>query len=192
MNMDTNNFILNDIFKENAKVYQTKPVRATKYQPGMETGWVVYMQNEPKHDMENNLHEGMKFFDTEQEAWDYINADHKQYINKNGVPTEIAVVYEAPMPVLHRKETDPEKKVGYTDCFQGKYALLSNETEMYDFFILKYNHETPDNWIIQDADGTIRVWDHNSPECCNELFFGKDDDYVCEKVADDTYIKVAV
>ena len=130
MNMDTNNFILNDIFKENAKVYQTKPVRATKYQPGMETGWVVYMQNEPKHDMENNLHEGMKFFDTEQEAWDYINADHKQYINKNGVPTEIAVEYEAPMPVLHRKETDPEKNVGDTDCFQGKYALLSNETEI--------------------------------------------------------------
>ena len=44
--MDTNNFILNDIFKDNAKVYQTKQVRATKYQPGMETGWVVYMQNE--------------------------------------------------------------------------------------------------------------------------------------------------
>lgn len=190
--METNSFKLNNIFEENAKVYQTKPVRATKYQPGMETGWVVYMQNEPKHDMENNLHEGMKFFDTEQEAWDYINADHKQYINKNGVPTEIAVVYEAPMPVLHRKETDPEKKVGYTDCFQGKYALLSNETEMYDFFILKYNYETPNNWIIQDADGTIRVWNHNSPECCNELFFGKDDDYVCEKVADDIYIKVVV
>lgn len=190
--MDTNNFILNDIFKENAKVYQTKPVRATRYQPGMETGWVVYMQNEPKGDLENNLHEGMKFFDTEQEAWDYINADHKQYINKNGVPTEIAVVYEAPMPVLHRKETDPEKKVGYIDCFQGKYALLSNETEMDDFFILKYNHETPDRWIIQDADGTIRVWDKDYPECCNELFFGKDDDYVCEKVANDTYIEVAV
>ena len=95
------------------------------------------------------------------------------------------------MPVLH-KEADPEKKVGYIDCFQGKYALLSNETEMYDFFILKYNHETPDRWIIQDADGTIRVWDKDYPECCNELFFGKDDDYVCEKVADDTYIKVAV
>lgn len=91
-----------------------------------------------------------------------------------------------------RKETDPERKVGYIDCFQGKYALLSNETEMYDFFILKYNHETPDRWIIQDADGTIRVLDKDYPECCNELFFGKDDDYVCEKVADDTYIKVAV
>ena len=117
--METNSFKLNNIFEKNAKVYQTKPVRATKYQPGMETGWVVYMQNEPKGDLENNLHEGMKFFDTEQEAWDYINADHKQYINKNGVPTEIAVVYEAPMPVLHRKETDPEKKVGYMCCIKS-------------------------------------------------------------------------
>lgn len=34
--MDTNNFILNDIFKKNAKAYQTKSVRTTKYQPGME------------------------------------------------------------------------------------------------------------------------------------------------------------
>ena len=190
--MDTNNFILNNIFKENAKVYQIKPIRATKYQPGMETGWMVYMINKLTKDIKKQSHEGMKFFDTEQEAWDYINVDHKQYINKNGVPTEIAVVYEAPMPVLHRKETDQEKKVGYTDCFQGKYALLSNETEMYDFFILKYNHETPDRWIIQDADGTIRVWDKDYPECCNELFFGKGDDYVCEKVANDTYIEVAV
>lgn len=190
--MDTNNFILNDIFKENAKIYQTKPVRATKYQPGMETGWMVYMSNEPECDMENNLHEGMKFFDTEQEARDYINADHKQHINKNGVFTEIAVVYEVPVPVLHRKETNPDKKVGFTNCFQGKYTLLSNETEMYDFFVLKYNHTTPDRWIIQDTDGTIRVWDGDYPEFCNELFFGKDNDYICEKIADDTYINVAV
>lgn len=35
------NFKLNNIFEENAKVYQTKPVRATKYQPGMETGWYI-------------------------------------------------------------------------------------------------------------------------------------------------------
>ena len=190
--METNNFMMNDIFRNSAKVYQTKPVRATRYQPGMETRWVVYMQNEPNGDLDNNLHEGMKFFDTEQEARDYINADHKQYINKNGVLTEIAVVYETPMPVLHRKETDPEKKVGSTDCFQGKYTLLSNETEMYDFFILKYNHTTPDIWIIQDEDGAIRVWSRDCQECCNELFFGKDNEYVCEKVTDDTYINVAI
>lgn len=174
------------------KVYQTKPVRAIKYQPGIETGWMVYMSNKFTKDIEKRWHEGMKLFDTEQETWDYINADNKQYIKVNGVAVEIEVDYDAPVPVLHRKETDPKKKVGYIDCFQGKYALLSNETEMYDFFILKYNHEPPDRWIIQDADGTIRVWDHNSPACCNELFFGKDDDYICEKVADDTYIKVAV
>lgn len=189
--MDSRSFILNEIFDKNAKVYQTKPVRATKYQPGMETGWVVYMSNEPEHDIENNLHEGMKFFDTEQEAWDYINADSKQYINKNGVITEIAVVYEPPMPVLHRKETDPEKKVGCW-CFQGKYALLSNETEMYDFFVLRFSYTEYDEWIIQDADGSVRIWDKKCPECCNELFFGKDDDYIYEKTEDDTYIKATV
>lgn len=53
--------------------------------------------------------------------------------------------------------------------FYGKHSVLC----MYDFFILKYNHETPDRWIIQDADGTIRVWDKDYPECRNELFFGK-------------------
>ena len=39
--MDTNNFILNDIFKKIAKAYQAKSVRATKYQPGIENGWKV-------------------------------------------------------------------------------------------------------------------------------------------------------
>ena len=103
----------------------------------------------------------------------------------DGVAVEIEVDYDAPIPVLHRKETDPEKK--NCDLGFGEYALLSDETHMYDFYVL-----ASDSWIIQDADETIRVWDHDSPECCNELFFGKDDDYVCEKVADDTYIKAAV
>lgn len=183
--MDTNNFILNDIFKENAKVYQTKPVRATRYQPGMETGWGVYMFNKLTKDNKNLSHEGMKFFDTEQEAWDYIGADNKQYIKVNGVAVEIEVDYDAPVPVLHRNETDPNKK--NCDWGFGEYALLSDETYMYDFYVL-----ASDSWIIQDADGTIRVWDKDYPEYCNELFFGKDDDYVCEKVADDTYIEVAV
>lgn len=128
----------------------------------------------------------------EQKAWDYINADNKQYINKDGKTVEIAVVYEKPMPVLHRKETNPSKKVGYTDCFQGKYALLSNETEMYDFFILKYSHDTPDEWIIQDADGNIRVWNPDCRDCCGEEFFGRDDNYICERTADNTYIEVAI
>lgn len=190
--MNSQKFMLNDVFKRNAKVYQTKPVLATKYKPGMETGWLVYMCNKVTNELSASQHEGMKFFDTEQEALDYINADNKQYAEINGVVTEIPVVYDPPVPVLHRKETNPNNKVGFKDCFNGKYALKSNETDMYDFFILDYNHTTPDTWIIQDSDGGIRVWDEDCPESCNELFFGKEENYICEKVSDDTYIEIAV
>ena len=191
--METQNyFVLNDAFKKNAKVYQTKPVLATKYQPGMETGFAVYMTNRIVNGLSAGQHEGMIFFDTEQEAWDYIYANNKQYAEENGVLVEIPVEYDAPVPVLHRRETNPDKKVGFQNCFEGKYALKSNETEQYDFFILDYHHTTPDVWIIQDIDGNIRVWDTDSPESCNELFFGKTDSYVCEKVGEDTYIEVTI
>lgn len=190
--MDSLNFNLNEVFEENAKIYQTKPVMAARYQPGMETGFAVYMTNRIVNGLSADQHEGFKFFDTEQEAWDYINADNKQYAEENGILVEVPVEYDAPVPVLHRKETNPDKKVGFQNCFEGKFALKSNETELYDFFILDYHHTTPDAWIIQDADGGIRVWDEDSPECCNELFFGKTDNYICEKVADDTYIEIAV
>lgn len=191
--METQNyFVLNDIFKQNAKTYQTKPVLATKYKPGMETGFAVYFCNKVSEERGLHVHEGMKFFDTEQEAWDYINADNKQYAEENGVLLEVPVEYDAPVPVLHRKENDPSNKVGFKDCFNGKYALKSNETEQYDFFILDYNHTTHDTWIIQDSDGGIRVWDKDCPESCNELFFGKEDNYICEKVSDDTYIEVVL
>ena len=190
--MDSKNFKLNDVFQRNAKVYQSRPVLATKYKPGMETGFAVYMTNQIVNGLRAAQHEGFKFFDTEQEAWDYINADNKQYAEVNGVITEIPVEYDPPVPVLHRKETNPEKKVGFINCFEGKYALKSNETEMYDFFILDYHHTTPDAWIIQDADGRIRVWDIDSLDY-GETFFGKEDDLIYEKVeGKEEYIKVAV
>ncbi|MSS63685.1 hypothetical protein [Velocimicrobium porci] len=155
--MDSQRFILNDLFKRNAKVYQSKPVRATKYQPGMETGFAVYMTNQIVNGLSVARHEGFKFFDTEQEAWDYINADNKQYAEENGILVEVPVEYAPPVPVLHRKETNPDNKVGFQNYFEGKFALKSNETEQYDFFILDYHNTTPDAWIIQDADGGIRV-----------------------------------
>ena len=190
--MDSLNFNLNEVFEKNAKIYQTKPVMAARYQPGMETGFAVYMTNKIINGLSANQHEGFKFFDTEQEAWDYINADNPQYAEENGVLVEIPVEYDVPVPVLHRRETNPDNKVGFQNCFEGKFALKSNETEQYDFFILDYHHTTPNAWIVQDADGGIRVWDTDSPWSCNELFFGKEDSYVCEKVADDTYIEIEV
>ena len=190
--MDSIKFQLNKVFEENAKVYQTKPVLATKYKPGMETGWLVYMTNRIVNGLSANQHEGMVFFDTEQEAWDYIYANNKQYAEENGVLVEVPVEYDAPVPVLHRRETNPNNKVGFQNCFEGKYDLKSNETEQYDFFILDYHHTTPDVWIIQDIDGNIRVWDEDYPESFNELFFGKKENYICEKVSDDTYIEIAL
>ena len=190
--MNSENFNLNNVFQKNAKVYQCRRVLATKYKPGMETGFAVYMTNQIVNGLRAAQHEGFKFFDTEQEAWDYINADYKQYAEENGVLIEIPVEYDPPMPVLHRKETDPDKKVGFQNCFEGEYAFVSNETEQYDFFILDYHHTTPDVWIIQDADGSVRVWDTDFPGNCNELFFGKEDSYICEKVGEDKYIEVAI
>ena len=188
-----NNFILNDAFKKNAKVYQTKPVLATKYMPGMETGWVVYICNQTTKEFRASQHEAMVFFDTEQEAWNYIHANNPQYAEVDGVLVEVPVIYDAPVPVLHRRETNPDNKVGLQFCFEGKYALKSNETEMFDFFILDCDHTTPDTWIIQDANGKIRVWDKDFLDC-GETFFGYMDreNLVCEKIGENTYKEVAV
>lgn len=63
--MNTNNFILNNVFEKNAREYQTRPIRATKYIPGMESGFMVYFSNNPDYEKGIIRHEGMKFFDTE-------------------------------------------------------------------------------------------------------------------------------
>lgn len=95
--------------------------------------------------------------------------------------------YDLLRPVLLRKVAGTENKVGMDFCF-GEYTFASNETEDYEFYILE-----EDSWIILDADGSIRVWDSNYPECCGETFFGNEDDLVYEKVkGKEKYIKVAV
>ncbi len=45
----------------------------------MENGFMVYFTNRPTKEKEIMTHEGVKFFPTEAEAWNYINADNKQY-----------------------------------------------------------------------------------------------------------------
>ena len=187
--MNDHNFMLNAAFKENSKEYATKPVRAAKYQPGLESGFMIYFANNPCHGEDTTLHEGMKFFDTEAEAWDYIRADNKQYAREDGELVEFEVEYDPPRAVLHRKESDPDRKIGFTNCFEGKYAFISNETEQYDFFILSSDYGESEAWIIQEMDGSIRVW-YNDLE--DETFFGRESDIVYEKVGCDKYIKVAV
>ena len=181
--MDVHNFRLNDIFYQNAKECVTRPVMAAKYQPGMENGWMVYFTNVTTKGRGVLMHEGMKFFPTEVEAWEYINADEKQYVEENGKLVEVKVSYDSPVPVLCTKDFDPNNKGGLTACIEGQCAFVSNETEDYEFEILEDK-----SWILIDMDGKIRVW-HPDYE---ESFFGKSMDIVFEKDDDGEYRQIAV
>lgn len=175
--MDNKDFVLNDVFEKSAKVYQTKPVRATKYKPGMENGWMVYFSHEP--------YAGVKFFPTEADARKFIEANEKQYVNIDGKRIGFDVQYDLLKPVLLRKTVDPENKVGGDFCL-GEYAFESNENDDYDFYDLDENQ-----WLIQDADGNIRVWEDFNMGW-GESFFGLMKDIIYEKTPDDTYMKVAI
>ena len=107
--MNTQNFKLNEIFSLNAKEYQTRPVKAMKYQPGIENGWMVYYSSKEIKEREAMTHEGISFFPTETEAWEFINSNDTQRVRENGLIIELEVIYDVPLPVLYREEPDKEK-----------------------------------------------------------------------------------
>lgn len=180
--MDIYNFQLNDIFHQNARLYTTRPVKAMKYRKGVENGWMVYFTDRETKREKMGTHEGIRFFPTEQNALDYIREDNRQYIKADGRLTATAVKYDAPVPVLYRKDKDAVNKDGMHFCF-GENTFISDQSCDYEFHILENGC-----WIIEDM-GNIRVW---YPDA-EETFFGKGKEIVYEKVADkDGYIKVAV
>ena len=130
--MNVHNFLLGSIFHDNAKEYQTRPVRAAKYQPGMENGWMVYFTNVITKESDMMRHEGVKFFPTETEAWEFIDKNEKQYARENGELVSIEVIYDPPKPVLCRKDDDAINKDGIHFCF-GEYAFVSDESCDYEF-----------------------------------------------------------
>ena len=135
-------------------------------------------------DGENTLHEGIRFFPTETEAWEYINANEKQYAMENGKLVGMEVEYDIPMPVLYTRDFCQGDKDSLPSYIEEENAFLSNETKDYEFEVLDEK-----SWIIKDMDGTVRVW-HPDLE---ETFFGKETDIVYEKAEGmDGYIKAAV
>lgn len=179
MNRD---FVLNEIFEQNAKVYQTKPVRAMKYQKGMENGWMIYMSNK------SNAYAGIKFFDTEEDAMKFVEVNEPQYIMVNGELVECKVEYDMLRPVIYHKLTDSKHRTCIDFGIKGR-TFVSDESEMYDFFIMEDT-----TWIIQDADGNIRVWDADCLDC-GDTFFGSPDEFVYEKCmvsGKEEYIKAVV
>ncbi len=179
--MNIHNFQLNNVFHENAKGYITRPVIAAKYQPGMENGFIVYFANKATKERSIMTYEGVKFFPTEAEAWNYINADHKQYVKENGKLVEVTVEYDPPMPVLYRKDNNTINEDGMR--FSYSDAFVSDESGDYEFYLLERGC-----WIIQDMDGTIRVWYSDA----EETFFGNYKDIVFEVAGKGDYKKVAV
>ncbi len=181
--MNIHNFNLSSVFNENAKEYVTRPVMAAKYQPGMENGWMVYFTNITTKERGILMHEGMKFFPTEVDAWKYINANEKQYVKENGELVGVEVNYDPPKPVLCTKDFDPNNKGGLLFCIEGETAFVSNETEDYEFEILEDK-----SWIVTEMDGTLRVW-HPDLE---ETFFGNVKDIVFERNDKGEYRQIAV
>ena len=181
--MDIHNFNLSSIFHDNAKEYVTRPVRAAKYQPGMENGWMVYFESKS----ENGKHYGIRFFPTKDEAQKFIEADEKQYAMEDGMLVGMEVECDAPLPVLCREESNIQNNNGVLFRF-GDKAFISDESEDYEFYILDCKWCDNDTWIILDREGNIRVWDSTS----EELFFGKESEYVFEKNDKGEYMQVAV
>jgi len=185
--MNIHNFQLSKVFHDNAKEYSTRPVMAAKYQPGMENGFCVHYSNVETKKKEAMMHEGIRFFPSKADAWNFINRNEKQYAKENGELIEMEVIYDEPEPVLYRKDANAEELDGIDFCF-GDKAFISDESKDYEFYILDYNWCDNDVWIIQDANGNIRVWDPDA----EETFFGKDKDIVYEVAGKDKYIKIAV
>lgn len=179
--MNVHDLKLNAMFQENSKKYQSKPVKAARYSPGMENGFMLYFTNKGTKERKPMTNEGVRFFSTEKEVYDYINANHKQYIKENGILKEVLVEYDLPQPVLCRKDKDAINKDGIHFCF-GENAFLSDESCDYEFFILDDNC-----WIIQEMNGAIRVWHPDS----EETFFGNERDIIYE-VSENEYLKIAV
>lgn len=186
--MDVHNFQLSSIFHENAREYVTRPVRAAKYQPGMENSWMVYFEGKSSNGENSESYFGIKFFPTKEKAQSFINAHEKQYAMEDGVLVGMEVKCDVPLPVLCREEPNIENNNGVLFRF-GDKAFISDESEKYEFYILDSYWCDSDTWIIQDMiNGNIRVWDRTS----EELFFGKESECVFEKNDQGEYMQVAV
>jgi len=139
----------------------------------MENGFCVHYSNVETKEKESMMHEGIRFFPSKADAWDFINRNEKQYAKENGELIEMEVIYDKPEPVLYRKDADAINKDGMHFCF-GEYAFISDESCDYEFYIMEC-----DCWIIQEIeDGNIRVWYPDS----EETFFGNEKEIVFEKV----------
>ena len=78
-------------------------------------------------------------------------------------------------------------KIKYNFKVRTLYVVVIQIKLLTLFYILENNCDS-DCWIILDSEGNIRVWDRTM----EELFFGKESEYVFEKNDKGEYLQVAV
>ena len=111
---------LNKLFWDHAKVYQSKPVVAAKYQPGMENGWVVIYSYERAM--------GFKFFKEYREAKQYSEEKPTHMLITDHGLVEVKCFYDEPCGKESKKEFEDDEQGKYDVGFVGK-----------DVFIIKDN-----------------------------------------------------
>lgn len=180
--MSMENIILNHVFYQNAEKYYTRPVIAARYQPGMENGWMVRYYGRKSGNRKAIVYEGARFFPNRKDALIFIRAKGKMCVNRNGASVEIEVTCESPLPVLYKEGTDAKNRERLIHS-SDPYIFLSDEADQYEYSVLE-----PECWIIQEPDGTVRVWDRSM----GVSFFDSGLDCVYEKGRDGRYIPVTV
>jgi len=123
---------VNTLFEEKAKTYHSKPnyIKATKYEKGMENGWVVEFFGK-----DNDFGFNFKIFNSEDEAIEYYKLKPLQDVSimRDGKEDIIQyeVEYSEPKPCLWHNET-------------RKIEDFDHEWEELIYDILEEN-----NWIVQ-------------------------------------------
>ena len=156
------NLPLNEVFLKNSREYGMNQLIAAKYQPGMETGFLVCYCYKSQ--------EGYRFFDNRQQAEEFVKLKPLQDLLVDGRWEKVSCVYHAPDPVLHARFSPIEKKINEVYNLNLKGNFREDEADEYQFVILE-----PGVWIIRDFDGNVRVWSPLS----EDLFMGRD--YICIK-----------
>ena len=128
------NLPLNEVFLKNSREYGMNQLIAAKYQPGMETGFLVCYCYQSQ--------EGYRFFDNRQQAEEFVKLKPLQDLLVDGRWEKVSCVYHAPDPVLHVKLSPIEKKINEAYNLNLKGNFREDEADEYQFVILE-----PGVWV---------------------------------------------
>ena len=143
------------LFEEKAKTYHSIPnfIKATKYEKGMENGWVIEFFS-----YDNGFGFDFKIFDSEDEAIEYYKLKPLQYITTINSGKENIVEYEVeynePKPCLWHNQTRKMTDFDY-EWEELVYDILEEDSwiirwEGLDGFSIYSDGFMKSDWILND------------------------------------------